>query len=414
MGFSRLEKKQVALFKLGLFVLISFIAGWMTNDALRSDALVFEAFESVSGSSYQGHRNAEMIHYDEQDIMVNSTATPISKDRLQNFSTSLSKANYRLALAQYQEIANNDDVEFAEARSRLFNHLQQLLKNASSQRFVDLTDEYLSIFYDDVDVLLYLAAFNYSLGDMVEAAAVYRLVNSYAYSAEQIAKLRQSVDIFISKLDLHYAASGDLFGLTTIYSQLDSDGLLQSRHQLAFAKVYLSQGNTSGAIALLKRLKDQSEVASSARALLTEVELKEGDEIVPVERFYSDQIALKPRGNQFSLDLDIDGSMVDLLIDTGASMTTMSQQQFQRSFNRDDLTFVEQRLFNTANGIAKGSVYRVDSVQLGRFILNDVHIAVLDFDLAGQLDGLLGMNVLGQFHFQIDQNNARLLLSERH
>ena len=65
MRFSRLEKKQVALLKLGLFVLISFIAGWMTNDALRSDALVFEAFESVSGTSYQGHRNAQMIHYDE-------------------------------------------------------------------------------------------------------------------------------------------------------------------------------------------------------------------------------------------------------------------------------------------------------------------------------------------------------------
>ena len=420
-GFFWLIKKHTTIIEVSLLVLFSFAAGWLSHSALRSGLSIgLEASDTEPRSPILKSSQSELMRYPHQTAVDEQNGSTIlsvnltQSDRLEVFSTSLLAADYSRALLQYQDMASASNVEVAQAKSELLAHLDHLLKNSSVQQFVDLTDQYLSIYYDDVDVLLYLARFNYSLGDMMEASAVYRLINSYAYSAEQIRKLRQSVGVFIGEVDVYYTASSDFYELITIYTELDSNGLLQPRHQLAFAKVYLSQGNTLGAMALLKRLKNQSEVASSVRVLMNEIELKEEEEIVPVERSYSDQIALKPHGNQFSLDLNIDGSMVDLLIDTGASMTTISQQQFQRSFMRDDFIFVEQRLFNTANGIAKGAVYRVNSVELGGFILRDVHIAVLDFDLAGQLGGLLGMNVLGQFHFQIDQNNSRLLLSERY
>ena len=43
--------------------------------------------------------------------------------------------------------------------------------------------------------------------------------------------------------------------------------------------------------------------------------------------------------------------------------------------------------------------------------MNNTQIAVLEFDMNQGVDGLLGMNVLGQFRFQIDQENTQLLLS---
>lgn len=412
--------KQAATIKLGFLVLFSFTAGWFTNNLLKSDSAIESPMKSsLSESSFKSMRQPEVggtyetMTIDSQDADASLSVSAVL-DSLDEFSRSLALADYSLALDQYQYLASLDKVGLARAKSRLLAHLDQLLESSSDQQFVDLTGQYLSTFYDDVDVLLYLATFNYSRADMVEAAAVYRLIKSYAYSAAQITKLRQSLDIFVDRIDLHYRASEDFDELTTIYTQLDDADLLPPRYQLAYAKAYLSLGNIAAAKVLLNRLAKQSELAPKVLAILSQIESQELADIEPVEWFDSDLMTLKPRGNQFSLDLKIAGFDVDLLIDTGASMTTITQKRFQRLFSDSDFSYVEQRLFNTANGIIKGSVYRVPFVRLGRFTLRDVNIAVLDFDLSEELDGLLGMNILGQFQFQINQGDATLRLSERY
>ena len=58
-----------------------------------------------------------------------------------------------------------------------------------------------------------------------------------------------------------------------------------------------------------------------------------------------------------------------------------------------------------------GTVYSFPEVSLGAYLMKNIQIAVLDFDTNREIDGLLGMNVLGQFRFQIDQENTRLILS---
>ena len=72
----------------------------------------------------------------------------------------------------------------------------------------------------------------------------------------------------------------------------------------------------------------------------------------------------------------------------------------------------DRRPFRTAGGVTMGTVYTVSEFSLGPYLLSNTQIAVLDFTMKPGVDGLLGMNVLGQFRFQIDQENARLLLSK--
>ena len=67
----------------------------------------------------------------------------------------------------------------------------------------------------------------------------------------------------------------------------------------------------------------------------------------------------------------------------------------------------------TASGVIMGTVYSVTELRLGPYAMKNTQIAVLDFDVSRNIDGLLGMNVLGQFRFQIDQENARLLLNRQ-
>ena len=49
----------------------------------------------------------------------------------------------------------------------------------------------------------------------------------------------------------------------------------------------------------------------------------------------------------------------------------------------------------------------------GTNVLQDTLIALIDFDPERQIDGLLGINILGQFRFQIDQEDSRLLLNRK-
>lgn len=60
-----------------------------------------------------------------------------------------------------------------------------------------------------------------------------------------------------------------------------------------------------------------------------------------------------------------------------------------------------------------GTVYSVPELQLGPYRLEDTQVAVIDFETAPEIDGLLGMNILRQFRFQIDQENSELQLSKK-
>ena len=68
-------------------------------------------------------------------------------------------------------------------------------------------------------------------------------------------------------------------------------------------------------------------------------------------------------------------------------------------------------VFNTANGPVQAPIYKLDSLLVGDWQVNQLEIAVLDLSSHSNIDGLLGMNFLRHFQFFIDQNEALLRLS---
>ena len=124
-------------------------------------------------------------------------------------------------------------------------------------------------------------------------------------------------------------------------------------------------------------------------------------------------IPLTRRGDHFLVTAYLNEvSQVTLLIDTGASVTTLSGASFAR-LDGSGFGYGGSRLFNTPNGMTQGEVYRANSLALGNTLLSAVEIAVLDYESSAGVDGLLGMNVLRNFRFQIDQDNNVLYLHPR-
>ncbi len=68
-------------------------------------------------------------------------------------------------------------------------------------------------------------------------------------------------------------------------------------------------------------------------------------------------------------------------------------------------------VFNTANGLVRAPVYKLDALLVGDWQVSQLEIGVLDLGGSPAIDGLLGMNFLRHFQFFIDQNEALLRLS---
>ena len=343
-------------------------------------------------------------------------ATKISKNALAQFKQQLSDHNYPAAVNTYQISLNTGDARKLGLKPILMAHLWMLISSSSEDHFTELTEHYLSVFYDDVDVLLSLAEFNRSIGFLAEAAAVHHLVKSYAYTNRDTLKVEAAIDDFIRQIHANLVAAGDLFGLTNIYEQMRSLNLLRPIHRLGQAQIYLQTGNLITARDILVELTNEPSVRIAAEKIMLEHQQQfasSNSNKIALQNDYSDQIALVSRGNQYWADLEIEDNVVTLLIDTGASMTTLSRQTFQALPNTNNFDLIGQRMFNTANGITKGNIYRVDRLELGRFALNDAQIAVLDFKMPEGVDGLLGMNVLQHFRFHIDQGQQVLYLADR-
>ncbi len=124
-------------------------------------------------------------------------------------------------------------------------------------------------------------------------------------------------------------------------------------------------------------------------------------------------IPLSRQGEHFIVPALInDNFNVSLMLDTGASISLLSEPTFEALRQYSDVVYIEDLRLNTAGGMVTASIYQVAEFAIQGYIVNDFIFAVSPFVSEGN-DGLLGMNFLRNFDFHIDQNNSRLILKNK-
>ena len=102
-----------------------------------------------------------------------------------------------------------------------------------------------------------------------------------------------------------------------------------------------------------------------------------------------------PRGRDghFHLMLELDGTDVDFLVDTGASDVVLTKNDAERiGLDLDDLAFVGTA--RTANGEVRTAYTTIGEIALGPVIFRNVSVAVNSGEMSGSL---LGMAYLDRF-----------------
>lgn len=122
-------------------------------------------------------------------------------------------------------------------------------------------------------------------------------------------------------------------------------------------------------------------------------------------------VPLKRSGSHYIVNALLDDKFnTALMIDTGASTSVVSQATFDALSSKLRPEFIGKYNINTANGLVQAPVYRFERMSIGRYYVNDIALVVMQLQHFSA-DGLLGMNFLRSFKFEIDQANARLVLS---
>ena len=123
------------------------------------------------------------------------------------------------------------------------------------------------------------------------------------------------------------------------------------------------------------------------------------------ERFISSLYAV---GNRMFVDVVLNGRVeAKLLVDTGAEVTMISSELAKRlSLNPNNTWFTR---IGGIGGSALAFLSKVRSIAVGDATVSDVDVFVYDTGM----DGILGMTFLGEFEFNINVAEKKLILAER-
>ncbi|MBC3764682.1 retropepsin-like aspartic protease family protein [Neptunicella marina] len=295
-------------------------------------------------------------------------------------------------------------------RQQMLKRAQNLLRQQQYAGLNTLLTEYLSAHPQDFAFLLLEADLHsktqllseallgyYDLLDKVttdeQRKQVLKRINELSQNAIQSLTQTQSWDVLARFVEpLYQVDSNNVFyslALARAYAMLDQFNLMESV--------------LTGIDSNLAAVREIRELAKSDEANATSPNQNSDD--------YIASIPLTQIGQQYVVDVGLDGQQSRLLIDTGASVTALSQRFFQRYFQASQYQFLGQFNLHTAAGDIEAPIYTFDEIVLGNTRLHHINVAVLPMS-EQRVDGLLGMNVLSAFHFSIDQPRQLLLLKE--
>ncbi|MGD8175803.1 aspartyl protease family protein [Marinimicrobium sp. ARAG 43.8] len=338
-----------------------------------------------------------------------STIDPVQRLRQQ-----LDQQQFSAAMGIYQEVERRSSRRAMPLRDVILDYLKGYLRSGDDGALTALADRFLSVHYDDIDVLLILARHQQQSDYRAEAARTFQLI--YAYSATQPgqrSRVDRAFESFVHQVDRQLAEQDQWTALLGFYNMLEQLDLDRAEERLRLAELHLHYGSADYGRQLLQALTRHPALGQRATALLDNREHVARPSRLPAPAMEG-SVPLESLGHHYSLPVTLDDqSAIRLVIDTGASLTTLTQRSFEALAQDIRFTEVGPQLFNTANGPSRGMVYRVAQLRLGEHQLNNVPVAVLDFDAPDNIDGLLGMNVLSQFRFEVDQDAHRLLLQPR-
>nr|WP_255490901.1 retropepsin-like aspartic protease [Spartinivicinus marinus] len=325
---------------------------------------------------------------------------------MQSFKEQLADWNTTKIVDHYRKLTQLDDEHKNFARAAFIEKLQQGFEQGQYQQLIKLINSYLQFNAGDYQVVYILAESYRALGNLPAAIKAYYQLEQYVYDFDQIENIKAKIHTLVQayhKKVVSESSEGEHWPLLLkFYEEL---ALLDSNNYgylFKQAEIHYQLNDFPRSLALLDYLLADVKWGNVARQLkhkiATKIRAKEG-------------IALRQNNGHYIVSGVIDNShQVELLIDTGATLSVVSTRFFKQLGNNSEAEFLHNTMMSTANGQLVVPVYRFKRFEIAGRAVNDIEFAVMDLPSMEVSQGLLGMNFLRNFRFNMDQENSLLFL----
>ena len=311
------------------------------------------------------------------------------------------------ALVIYQQYERKGASAFRPFRK----DLEDWLNHQDSDLSINVLERFTQHYYQDESLLTRLAN-RYEHQDRLDSAVTTLLeLKSFTDSNKKRSALNERIHSLSRAVYNQQMKLDQLETLLELFQRLSSQEANYGFYRFALSQIYLAAGDSNSAIRELEVLQTHSEFGRQAAQLLAA--LTPPPPMDEPEELPGSTIPLSSRNGHFIIDVSAGNKeTVKLLIDTGASLTTLPSDLLQRLRRKKLAARVGHTQLKTAGGYQFAPIYQLKELHIGNFIVRNLQVAELDLYELGS-EGLLGMDVLGQFRFHLDQDRNTLTLHPR-
>lgn len=328
-----------------------------------------------------------------------------------DFEQALDEQRYDDALVIYQRQEIQSPQLFEALRQRFLRKIDQWLADNQPSQVITVLERFTQHYYQDQSLLARLSQTLIDQKELAKAIEVQLSARSYEVTPSELEKLTNNIHKLSQSLFEQQSKRQRLDEILELLQRLAMLEPEYAFYRYALAETYLSMDDVDSAIRELEILQVDAEFGRKASDMLTKLLPPPPEE--PEEDLPVNTIPLSTVGNHYIVSVNTGGEFnARLLIDTGASLTTLPTETLLELKRKKLAHRVGHTELKTANGFRFSPIYRLKEFQIGGYSLKNLEVAGLDMG-SMESDGLLGMNVLGQFHFQINQDQNTLLLQPR-
>lgn len=402
------------------------LGAWGVQRIIMNDSVRQSTDQNISDQELNNAASNSTINQSKPETAnssnVNSAQeTELPIDALKQAKNLLSKGQVQTAIAlikQNQVALSSEQLE--ELKNHFFGYIN-ILKGLDKLKLAERDLVSFSRYFDELAVWDQLAEvsakLNNTKGEFAALSRAAELENRTDVLQNKISRL----EFLAGTIKENLKVKNDVLGIRMLYQGLVNQHPNSTRFSFELAQAHIAVGDMLAAEQLLVPLKYDLEFGNLAIQQLDQINqqrLSSGTdnkpEQAPSEFAPTDLVVpLTRRGNSFLVDTSVNGRQVKMLLDTGASITSLSSEQIQRL----GLPPTGQSVrLSTANGIRNAPLYRIKKIRLGRLTIEDLIIAEIEFDPNSPIQGLLGTDLLNRannrYSYLID-NNANALIFRR-
>lgn len=373
-----MKQRQVNL--LILFFGLGVLAGWLLRDQFRP-----------KGS--ESHLATDVVNLDSR-LEIDSLIRDLNEGL---FAKSVRTAEHLLQRGDHGSGEINQLIN--TTASRLIRHGQYLQAK-------NLLERYYAKFNTGLQGLIILArslAGTEEYWQQIATLLQAQLLADTPVEEERISSLlKKAVDGYSEVL----VAENRWGDLDLFYQQLISKQPENPHHYLQLALLRMRVGDPDGALDPLSRIENDPLLGEQVQQMMAKIQ--RNSELVATRA----EVPLVVRGSRYGLQYIVKARLdnyrdLNLLIDTGAVITVIEPRLLaELGYDLDG----EVQYFSTANGTIQAPMVELQDLSIGSVAVKELSVAAVNLSMAGEIDGLLGMNFLRHYQFRIDQHGKVLHL----